>query len=242
MMSRSTRSSRRIGVVTVVEPGGAEPFEEPVAAFEVDAEAATHSGVAEGGGDEGLADPDGPHDDGVVAGVDEAQRPQLVQHGAVVGDLGGVVPLVDRHVGVEAGGSGASVGRGGLAAGHFVGQDELEELGVTEPAGLCEGEAFGEGVEAAAELHPAQQRLQLWGDRRGAHRPAPARSANDTGSRIASEAGSGRAWGQGAAVSSRPRRSASGPERTGQRQWCPAVPAGSSLRRCRRRVLLIPFP
>jgi hypothetical protein len=63
-----------LGVVAVVEPAGAKPFEQPVAAFEVHAEAATHAGVAErGGGDEGLADPDWAHAHGVVAGLDETQ-------------------------------------------------------------------------------------------------------------------------------------------------------------------------
>ena len=67
-----------LGVVAVVEPAGPEPFEEPVAAFEVHAVAAADGGVAEGGGEERLADTDGSHDHGVVAGVDEPQRAQLV--------------------------------------------------------------------------------------------------------------------------------------------------------------------
>ena len=164
--------------MAVVEPAGPEPFEEPVAAFEVDAEAAADGGVAEGGGEEGLADPDGAHDHGVVAGLDEAQRAQLVPDGAVVGDLGGVVPAVQGHGRVEPGGAGTPVGGGGLAAGDFVGEDELEELGVAHAAGVGEGEPFGEGVEAAAELHPAQQRLELGGDgRRGHRRPVLRRSA-----------------------------------------------------------------
>ena len=77
-----------------------------------------------------------------------------------------------RHRGVEPGGAGSQVGGGGLAAGDFVGEDELEELGVSHAAGVGEGEAFGEGVEAAAELDPAQQRLELGSDRRGGHRAA----------------------------------------------------------------------
>ncbi|HET6919433.1 MAG TPA: hypothetical protein VFI46_08220 [Jiangellaceae bacterium] len=77
----------------------------------------------------------------------------------VVGDLGGVVPTVQRHRRVESGGAGSSVGGGGFAAGDFVGEDELEELGVTEATGVGEGEAFGEGVEAAAEFYSTQQRL-----------------------------------------------------------------------------------
>lgn len=83
--------------MAVVEPAGPEPLEEPVAAFEVNAVAATHRRVAEGGGQERLADPDGSHDHGVVAAVDEPQRAQLVPDGVVVGDLGGVVPAVHGH-------------------------------------------------------------------------------------------------------------------------------------------------
>src|SRR5262245_47411748 len=84
-----------------------------------------------------------------------------------------------------------AVGGAGFAAGDFVGQDELEELGVTEAAGGGEGESFGEGVEAAAELHSAQQRLQLRGDGGGAHRAAPAVSIWKPASRIACEQRSG---------------------------------------------------
>src|SRR5690606_572130 len=91
-------------VVAVVEPAGPEALEETVAAFEVDADPAADGGVAEGGGEEGLADADGAHDDGVVAGVDEAQGAQLVPDGSVVGDLGGVVPAVQGHGRVEPGG------------------------------------------------------------------------------------------------------------------------------------------
>ena len=73
----------------------------------------------------------------------------------VVGDLGGVVPTVEGHRRLEARGPGATVRAGGLASGDFVGEDEFEELGVTEPAGPGQREAFGERVEAAAELHSA---------------------------------------------------------------------------------------
>ena len=121
--------------MTVVESGGAEPFEEPVAAFGVDAEPAAHGGVPEGGGEERLADSDRSHDHRVVAGLDETQRAEFVPHGAVVGDLGGVVPPVEGHLRVKSGGPGAPVSGGGFAAGDFVGQHELQELGVSHPTG-----------------------------------------------------------------------------------------------------------
>jgi hypothetical protein len=167
-----------------VEPAGPEPFEHAVAAFEVDAVASANGGVTEGGSEERLADSDGPHDDGVVTGLDEAQRAQLRPDGVVVGDFGGVVPAIQGHGRVELGGAGAPVGAGGLASGDLVGEDELEELGVAHAAGLGEGETLGERVEAAAELHPAQQRSQFGGDCRRRHRAPPlARVAKCSGSR-----------------------------------------------------------
>ena len=96
--------------MAVVEAGRPEPFEQHVGAVEGDAVAAAHGGVAEGGGHEGLADADGAEDQGVVAGVDEAQRAQLVEDLVVVVDLGGGVPVLQGHVGVEAGGAGPQAG------------------------------------------------------------------------------------------------------------------------------------
>ena len=60
---------------------------EPVSAFEVDAVAAAHGDVSEGGGEERLADPDGSHDQHVVGGVDEAERAQLVPELAAYGGI-----------------------------------------------------------------------------------------------------------------------------------------------------------
>ena len=135
-----------LGVVAVVESGGPELFEQDVGAVEGDAVAAAHRGVAEGGGHERLADPDGAEDQGVVAGVDETQRAQLVEDLVVVVDLGGGVPVLQGHVRVEPGGAGPEAGTGGFTAGDLVGEDELEELGVGEVALLGQGEAFGQGV------------------------------------------------------------------------------------------------
>ena len=76
-----------------------------------------------------LPTPTGPRIRDVVAGVDEAQGAQLVEDLVVVVDLGGGVPVLQCHVGVEAGGAGSEAGRGGLSAGDLIGEDELEELG-----------------------------------------------------------------------------------------------------------------
>ena len=60
-----------LSLVAVVEPAGPQALEEPVATFKVNAVTAPDGGVSEGGGEEGLADPDRSNDDGVVAAVDE---------------------------------------------------------------------------------------------------------------------------------------------------------------------------
>ena len=79
-MSRSTRSSLRISASWLLSSRDARSrLSSRSAAFEVHGVAAADGGVAEGGGQEGLADADGAQDQGVVAGVDEAQRAQLVE-------------------------------------------------------------------------------------------------------------------------------------------------------------------
>jgi hypothetical protein len=62
-----------------VRPGAV--FEEPVAALEVDAEATADRGVAECGGQEGLADTDRAHDHRVVARLHESQGALFVPGG-----------------------------------------------------------------------------------------------------------------------------------------------------------------
>ncbi len=118
-----------------------------------DAVAPAHGRVTEGGGHEGLADPDRAHDHHVVAGVDEAQRAQLVPDLAVEVDLGRPRPSARGTMsGSRPCAAGPQGGRGGLAPGHLVGEHELQELGVAHVPRLGQREALGEGVEAAAEL------------------------------------------------------------------------------------------
>ena len=87
-----------------------------------------------------------------------------------------LVPVLEHHVGIEAGGPGPQGRRRGLAPGHLVGEHEFEKLGVAHCACLGQGQALGEGVEAAAEFHGTQNRLELGRDDRGrgAHDDAPA--------------------------------------------------------------------
>lgn len=74
----------------------------------VNAGAAAHGYVSEGGGEERLADADWSHDDRVVGGLDEPQRAQLVEDRPVVGDRSGVIPTGQGHGRVEAGGAGSA--------------------------------------------------------------------------------------------------------------------------------------
>jgi hypothetical protein len=60
-----------LGVVTVIEAGRSEPFEEDVGAFEHDAVTAADRGVAESSSHERFADPDGTQNHGVIAGPNE---------------------------------------------------------------------------------------------------------------------------------------------------------------------------
>ena len=61
---------------------------------------------AEGVGHERLADTDRAEHQGVVAGIDGAQRAKLVPDLVVGVDLGGGVPVLQAHVRVESGGPG----------------------------------------------------------------------------------------------------------------------------------------
>ena len=149
-----------LGFGAVVEAGGFEALEQLVGAGHVDGEAAADGDVAQGGGQVRLAGPDGPQDQGAVAAFGEPQGDQLVPELLVVADGGGGVPGVEAHRGVQSGGGGAAGGGAVLAAGDFVGQEELEEVGVREFLLAGEGEPFGEGGGELAELEGAQVALR----------------------------------------------------------------------------------
>ena len=63
--------------------------------------------------------------------------------------------------GVELGGAGPQLGGGAVAAVDLVGEHERQEVGVGQGLGAGQREPLGQGVEAAAELDPPQQRLQF---------------------------------------------------------------------------------
>jgi hypothetical protein len=69
----------------------------------------------------------------------------------------------------------------GVAASDLVGEDDQQEVLVGHRLLAGEREAVGQRVEQAAELEPAQRRLELRCDDVGGHR-APPRSAGTSGS------------------------------------------------------------
>jgi hypothetical protein len=90
--------------------------------------------VAEVGGDVGFADADRAEDEHAVACFGEPQGGQVGEQGTVVGEVVQLVPGLEPHRRVEAGGAGAEHRRAGLPAGDLVVEDELEERGVAELA------------------------------------------------------------------------------------------------------------
>ena len=123
------------------------------------ADAASTGDVAEGGSHEGLADADRSHDEGVAGLVDEAHGDQLGPDGPVIGDLGALVPGLEHHVRIELGRPGPHAGRGGVAAGHLVAEELLEELDVGEFVAAGQGQALGQGGEELAEFQRRMRTL-----------------------------------------------------------------------------------
>jgi hypothetical protein len=108
--------------------------------------------VAEGVGDEGFADADGPDEGDMGARVEKAERDELVKEDAVEGDLGRRIPGFELHGGIEARAL-RPEGRGlTVAARGFVGEDEEKEILMRHLLAAREGETFGQGVGHAGEF------------------------------------------------------------------------------------------
>ena len=52
----------------------------------------------------------------------------MARFSPVVGDVGGVVPAVQGHGGLEVGGAGSELGGLGVSAGDFIGEEQFEKL------------------------------------------------------------------------------------------------------------------
>src|SRR5579863_10706298 len=154
----------------VVQAGGGQALEQLVGAGHGHGAAAADGDVAQGGGQVGFPDADGAEDQGAVGAVEEPQGDQLVPELLVVADGGGGVPGFGAHGGVQAGVLGAQGDGSGFAAGDFVGQDELEEVGVGHVLLAGQGEALGQGGGELAELEGAQGGGEVGAERVGQRR------------------------------------------------------------------------
>ena len=114
-----------------------------------------------------LPTPTGPRIRAPWGAVEEPQGDQFVPQLLVVADGGGRVPGFGAHGGVQAGVLGAQGDGPGFAAGDFVGQDQLEEVGVGHVTLTGEGEAFGQGGGELAELEGAQGGFEVGAERVG---------------------------------------------------------------------------
>ena len=65
------------------------------------------------------------------------------------------------------GGLAAHPAGGGVAAGDFLGEQDAEDLGGVPALGAGGGQHVGGGLAQVGQPHPAQQRVQLGGERRG---------------------------------------------------------------------------
>jgi hypothetical protein len=125
--------------------------QQPAGLGEPDVGAVTDGQVAEGLGDVGLADPDGPVEDHALAGGEPAQRGQIadLRGGQLRG--GGEVEPLEGGLGLELGAAQPAGDGLGLAPGDLVVAEDLQELDVAEFPGAGLSQAGVEGLE-----HPGQ--------------------------------------------------------------------------------------
>jgi hypothetical protein len=108
---------------------------------------------------------DGTEDDGSVGGVEEPQTGQVGPQGPVVAHGGVLIPGVQPHGRVQAGCAGPSCGGAGVAAGGFVGEDQLEKRRVGQVLMAGQREPLGQGVEHGREFELTHHLLQVGRDR-----------------------------------------------------------------------------
>jgi hypothetical protein len=94
-----------------------------------------------------------------VAGIDEAQRAQLVPDLAVEVDLGRGVPVLQAYVSAQSCSARPKRRLGRFAPCDFVREHELQEVCVGHVSGLGQREAFGEG--GGAKCNRATSALQI---------------------------------------------------------------------------------
>ena len=195
-----------------------------------------------------LPTPTGPRIKALWPASTKRREHSSSQTGSVEADLGGGVPVLQAHVGVESGGAGPQGGGGGLAAGDLVGEDQLEELGVAQFLGLGQRQPFGEGVEAAAQLDlragPSSARPRCCGCRGGhaaIHRSALSAASGFRRRKRKSSAGRAKRGEQQPALDGDLRRCGASVARSIIRPISPTLNASASAAG-RRRSRPVPVP
>ena len=191
MSSTTTRSARRIRAIALVTVSSARWRRTRTPRSSRVNQATLQPGVdgvlAEGFEQERLAGPGRAADDQVLPAVDPFQGAQRrLGRGRDRGR--GLVPGVEGLAGREPGRGPAGGQRGAVPAGDLLGEQGPEDLGGFPALRLGGGEHLGGGAADVRQPQPAQQRLQLGGQRRrgrsrpparlcGGGRPGPARGA-----------------------------------------------------------------
>jgi hypothetical protein len=129
--------------------------------------AAAARDVAQGVGQEGLADADGADEGDMVMRGEEAEGDEFVEQGAIERDRRRGVPVLELGRRIEARPLGAQGGGEALAPRRLVGEGEQEEVLMGQLLLPRQGEAFRERVEDAGEPEAPQHGLEIARDRVG---------------------------------------------------------------------------
>jgi len=123
--------------------------------------------VAEGLGETGFADADGTDDGDVRMGVEEAQRRELIEEGAVEGDFRGAIPGLQSHGGIQTSFLDAERDGEAVAPRDFVAEDLQQEILMRELLLARPREAIGQRIEHARQLQPSPDGFEIGADRIG---------------------------------------------------------------------------
>lgn len=116
--------------------------------------------MAEGVREKRFADADRADDRDVGVGVEKAQGGELIEQRAVKRHLGGRIPRLQAHRGIQPRLLHAQRDGETLAPCDFVAEDLQQEILVRHLLLARECEALGEGVEHARQLEPSQDGLR----------------------------------------------------------------------------------
>ena len=113
--------------------------------------------------------PTGPTMATCVCASRKRRLSELVEQRAIEGDLGGRVPALELHLGLEVRALRAHRGGVALAAIDLVAEQQHEKVLMRHLLLAREREPLGQRVEQLAELQPAQRGLQVGVDHVGGH-------------------------------------------------------------------------